>query len=70
MLTNVLKLPVKVLTGYSGGDDQLAMRRGEITGSRRLAFLLGAVREERLRQIHRPDRRQPDRRAAARHHGG
>jgi hypothetical protein len=33
MLTNVLKLPVKVLTGYSGGDDQMAVRRGEITGS-------------------------------------
>ena len=33
MLTNVMKLPVKVLTGYSGGDDQLAVRRSEITGS-------------------------------------
>jgi tripartite-type tricarboxylate transporter receptor subunit TctC len=33
MLANVLKLPVKVLTGYSGGDDQMAVRRGEITGS-------------------------------------
>jgi tripartite-type tricarboxylate transporter receptor subunit TctC len=33
MLTNVLKLPVRVLTGYSGGDDQLAVRRGEINGS-------------------------------------
>jgi tripartite-type tricarboxylate transporter receptor subunit TctC len=33
MLTNVLKLPIKVLTGYSGGDDQMAVRRGEITGS-------------------------------------
>jgi len=31
-LTNVLKLPVKVLTGYNGNDDQLAMRRGEVTG--------------------------------------
>ena len=33
MLSKVLKLPVKVLTGYSGGDDQMAVRRGEITGS-------------------------------------
>jgi tripartite-type tricarboxylate transporter receptor subunit TctC len=33
LLGKVLKLPIKVLTGYSGGDDQLAMRRGEITGS-------------------------------------
>jgi tripartite-type tricarboxylate transporter receptor subunit TctC len=33
MLTNVMKLPVKVLTGYNGTDDQLAMRRGEIVGS-------------------------------------
>ncbi len=31
-LTNVMKLPVKVLTGYNGNDDQLAMRRGEVTG--------------------------------------
>ena len=33
MLSNVLKLPIKVLTGYQGADDQLAMRRGEIGGS-------------------------------------
>jgi tripartite-type tricarboxylate transporter receptor subunit TctC len=33
LLQKVLKLPIKVLTGYSGGDDQLAMRRGEIGGS-------------------------------------
>jgi hypothetical protein len=33
MLTNVLKLPIKVQTGYSGNDDQLAMRRGEIVGT-------------------------------------
>jgi tripartite-type tricarboxylate transporter receptor subunit TctC len=33
MLTNVLKLPIKILTGYSGNDDVLAMRRGEIRGA-------------------------------------
>lgn len=33
MLTNVLKLPIKMLTGYNGTEDQLAMRRGEIVGS-------------------------------------
>jgi tripartite-type tricarboxylate transporter receptor subunit TctC len=33
MLTSALKLPAKVLTGYNGNDDQLAMRRGEIVGS-------------------------------------
>lgn len=33
MLTNVLKLSVKMLTGYTGNQDQLAMRRGEIVGS-------------------------------------
>ncbi|MBX9759179.1 MAG: hypothetical protein K2Y29_10425 [Beijerinckiaceae bacterium] len=33
MLTNTLKMPVRVLTGYAGNDDQLAMRRGEITGT-------------------------------------
>jgi tripartite-type tricarboxylate transporter receptor subunit TctC len=32
-LSSILKLPVKVLTGYNGGEDQLAMRRGEISGS-------------------------------------
>jgi tripartite-type tricarboxylate transporter receptor subunit TctC len=31
-LTNILKLPVKILTGYNGNDDQLAMRRGEVSG--------------------------------------
>ena len=31
-LTNILHLPVKVLTGYNGNDDQLAMRRGETAG--------------------------------------
>jgi len=33
MLTNALKLPIKILTGYNGNDDQLAMRRGEVGGS-------------------------------------
>jgi len=31
-LTNILKLPIKILTGYNGNDDQLAMRRGEVSG--------------------------------------
>jgi tripartite-type tricarboxylate transporter receptor subunit TctC len=31
-LTNLMKLPVKILTGYNGNDDQLAMRRGEVQG--------------------------------------
>ncbi len=33
MLTNTLKLPLRILTGYSGNGDQLAMRRGEIDGT-------------------------------------
>ena len=33
MLTNLLTLPIKIQTGYSGNDDQLAMRRGEIVGA-------------------------------------
>ena len=33
MLTKLLKLPIKLQTGYSGNDDQLAMRRGEIVGT-------------------------------------
>jgi tripartite-type tricarboxylate transporter receptor subunit TctC len=32
-LTNILKLPVRVLTGYNGNEDQLAMRRGETNGA-------------------------------------
>lgn len=33
MLTTALKLPARILTGYNGNDDQLAMRRGEVVGS-------------------------------------
>ncbi len=33
MLTNTLKMPLRILTGYSGNGDQLAMRRGEIDGT-------------------------------------
>jgi tripartite-type tricarboxylate transporter receptor subunit TctC len=33
MLTRALKLPAKILTGYQGTDDQLAIRRGEVHGS-------------------------------------
>jgi tripartite-type tricarboxylate transporter receptor subunit TctC len=33
VLSEMLKLPIKVVTGYNGNDDQLAMRRGEITGN-------------------------------------
>jgi len=33
MLTAALKLPIKILTGYNGNDDLLAMRRGEVTGT-------------------------------------
>jgi tripartite-type tricarboxylate transporter receptor subunit TctC len=31
-LTNILKLPVKVLTGYNGNEELLAMRRSEVHG--------------------------------------
>ena len=33
MLAIALKLPAKILTGYNGNDDQLAMRRGEVAGT-------------------------------------
>jgi len=33
ILTRTLKLPIRMQTGYNGSDDQLAMRRGEITGT-------------------------------------
>jgi tripartite-type tricarboxylate transporter receptor subunit TctC len=33
MLTAALKLPIKILTGYNGNDDLLAMRRGEVVGT-------------------------------------
>jgi tripartite-type tricarboxylate transporter receptor subunit TctC len=32
MLTDALHLPIKIISGYNGNDDQMAMRRGEITG--------------------------------------
>jgi tripartite-type tricarboxylate transporter receptor subunit TctC len=32
MLTNVMRLPIKILTGYSGNERRLAMRRSEIVG--------------------------------------
>lgn len=33
VLTDALNLPIKLITGYNGNEDQLAMRRGEIVGS-------------------------------------
>jgi tripartite-type tricarboxylate transporter receptor subunit TctC len=33
ILAKAMNLPIKMLTGYNGADDQLAMRRGEIVGS-------------------------------------
>ena len=33
LLSKTMKLPIKVLTGYQGSADQLAMRRGEIVGT-------------------------------------
>jgi tripartite-type tricarboxylate transporter receptor subunit TctC len=33
MLTDAMHLPIKIITGYNGNDDQMAMRRGEIVGS-------------------------------------
>jgi tripartite-type tricarboxylate transporter receptor subunit TctC len=33
MLTTALKLPARILTGYNGNDDQLAMRRGEVAAT-------------------------------------
>ena len=32
-MASILKLPIKMLSGYNGTDDQLAMRRGEIAGT-------------------------------------
>jgi tripartite-type tricarboxylate transporter receptor subunit TctC len=32
-LTSILKLPIRMLSGYNGTADQLAMRRGEIVGT-------------------------------------
>jgi len=33
VLSEMLNLPIKLVTGYNGNDDQLAMRRGEVTGN-------------------------------------
>ncbi len=32
ILTDALKLPIKIIAGYTGGEDMMAMRRGEIVG--------------------------------------
>jgi tripartite-type tricarboxylate transporter receptor subunit TctC len=32
LLTKILKMPVKIQSGYNGSDDAIAIRRGEITG--------------------------------------
>lgn len=32
MLVNSIKMPVQIITGYNGNDDQLALRRGEVQG--------------------------------------
>jgi len=33
LLSRTMKMPIRILTGYSGSEDQLAMRRGEIHGT-------------------------------------
>ncbi len=33
VLSEMLNLPIRLVTGYNGNDDQLAMRRGEVTGT-------------------------------------
>ena len=33
VLSEMLNLPIKLVTGYNGNDDQLAMRRGEVAGT-------------------------------------
>jgi tripartite-type tricarboxylate transporter receptor subunit TctC len=32
LLVNALKLPIKIITGYNGDEDQLALMRGEVQG--------------------------------------
>ena len=65
MLTSALKLPIKMLTGYNGNDDMLAMRRGEVVGTISLALHLGTVRAERLRHASSPRSAATEGRAAA-----
>ena len=69
MLVKSLGLPIQIITGYNGNDDQLAMRRGEVQGIVGFALDLPAVRRRGQWQVHRPDRRLADRRAAACPHG-
>jgi tripartite-type tricarboxylate transporter receptor subunit TctC len=33
VLSEMLNLPIKLVTGYNGNEDQLAMRRGEVVGT-------------------------------------
>ena len=65
MLATALKLPAKILTGYNGNDDQLAMRRGEIVGTIGSRSSFEQFVQQRLRPVRRPDRRQRHRRSAA-----
>ena len=44
MLVKSIGLPIQVITGYNGNEDQLAMRRGEVQGIVGLALDLPAVR--------------------------
>ena len=40
MLTDSLRLQIKILTGYDGNDDQMAMRRAEIVGLDRVPLMM------------------------------
>ena len=57
MLAKALKLPVKMLTGYYGGDDQIAMRRGEVTGTMSSRSTWEQFVKNGYAPLHRADRR-------------
>ena len=53
----MLNLPIKLVTGYNGNDDQLAMRRGEVTGTINTRSSWDAFVKNGYARYHRPDRR-------------
>ncbi len=57
-LAKALKLPAKILTGYNGIADQLAMRRGEIGGMMGALSSFEAFVKQWLRSADRSDRRR------------
>ena len=65
VLSEMLNLPIKLVTGYNGNDDQLAMRRGEVTGNINTRSSWEPFVKNGYGRFHRPDRRTGEGSSAA-----